>query len=225
MPGAGTNWHMAAGAPVRAAHHGEQQAGVPRVEDPAQHHREPALVLALPAHGHQRGQLLGQRPGSRRAGIVEGGRVAVLGDPVVGLAQALHVAAGQGEGLDPHHRLVAEVDVVHARVAVDGEPVLAGPHHRGDPAVAVGEPPEGTPHLLALVAGADGIGRDRGTPRRRRRRPPGCPGGRTTACRSAGRSSRGSRCRGGARCRGPGTRPPAPRSAGGRPPAGSGGTG
>ncbi len=129
------------------------------IEHPAQHHREAALVLTLSAQAHQGGELGGQ--GRVEVGrVVEGGGVAVLGDPVVGLAQPLHAAAGQGERLDPHHRLVPEVDVVHARVAVDGQPLLAGAHHRGDPPVAVGEPSEGSPHLLAFVGGADGVGRD-----------------------------------------------------------------
>ena len=89
MPGAGTNWHMAAGGPVGAADHGEQQPGVPGVEHPAEHHGEAPLVLTLPAEAHQRGELLGQR--RVQAGrVVEAGRVAALLDPVVRLAEPLH---------------------------------------------------------------------------------------------------------------------------------------
>ncbi len=143
--------------------HRQHEAGISRVEDPAEHHREAPLVLALPAQAHQSGELLGER-GVEVGRIVEGGGVAVLLDPVVGLAQPLHVLAGQCERLDLHHRLVAEVDVVHPRVAVDGQPLLAGAHHRGGPAVVVGELAERPPHLLALVQGTDGIGGDEADP-------------------------------------------------------------
>ncbi len=145
--------------PVGAPHHGQQQPGVAGVEDPTEHHGEAPLVLALAAEAHQGGELVPQG-GVQPGRIVEGDGVAVLLDAVVGLAEPLHVAARQGEGLDTHHRLVTEVDVVHPRVAVDRQPVLARTHHRRHPAVVVGEPPERPPDLLALVAGSDGIGRD-----------------------------------------------------------------
>ena len=90
MPGAGTNWHMAAAAPSGPRTTVEQQAGVPGVEHPPEHHGEAALVLALAAEAHQGGELVGERR-VEVAGIVEGGGVAVLVDPVVGLAQSLHV--------------------------------------------------------------------------------------------------------------------------------------
>ena len=151
------------GPAVGAAHHGEEQVGVTGVEDPSEHHGEAALVLALPAEAHQGGELGGERR-VEVARIVERGRVAVLRDAVVGLAESFHRPTGQGEGLHPHHGLVPEVDVVHPRVAVDRQPVLAGAHDRRHPAVAVGEPSERPPHLLALVPGTDRVRRDEAHP-------------------------------------------------------------
>ncbi len=118
MPRAGTNWHIAAGAAVGPGHHAQDQALVAGVEDPAEHHGEAPLELAPPALGHEPGELRGGV--AVEAGrVVERGRVAVLGDAVVGLAQPLHVPAGQRELLDVDHRLVADVDVVHAGGPVD----------------------------------------------------------------------------------------------------------
>ena len=145
--------------PIRPTDHGEQEAGVPRIEHPAEHHGKAPLVLALAAHAHEGGQLLG-KGGVEMGRVVEGRGVAVFLYPVEGLPESFHFASGEGEGLYLHHRLVAQVDVVHPRVSVDGEPLLACSHDRCDPPVVVGEAPERTPDLLALVAGPDGVGRD-----------------------------------------------------------------
>ena len=141
------------------ADHGQQQPGVPGIEHPSQHHREPPFVLSLPAEAHQRGQFLGQF-GGNAGGIVERNRVPLVLDPVVGLAQTLLAAAGQRESWNVHHRLIAEVDVVHARIPIHGEAVLPGTHHRRDPSVAVGETPERHPHQLPLIDRSDRVGGD-----------------------------------------------------------------
>ena len=56
------------GRAVGGADHGEQQTGVAGVEDPAQHHGEAPLVLALAGQAHQVGQLARSVPGSMRDG-------------------------------------------------------------------------------------------------------------------------------------------------------------
>ena len=217
MPVAGTNWHMAAGVPVGAVDDGEEQPGVAGVEDPAQHHGEAALVLTTAAQAHQRDELGGEcRVESGR--VVEGGGIAVLLDSVVGLAQALHAASGQGELLDVHHCLVADVDVVHPRVSVDGQPLLAGAHDGRHPTVIVGEPAERPPYLFAFVARSDRVGGDQADPSVDGVGHQAVPMEEPLLVGAEGEVVEGALRRAGARCPGPGTRRPVPRSVGGRPP-------
>ena len=147
------------GMAVGSRHHAQDEILVAGIEDPAQDHGEPALEFAAPALGHESGEFR-RRLTVEVGGVVERHRVPVLGDAVVGLAQALHVPAGQGEFVHVDDGLVADVDVVHPRGPVDGQPVLAGAHHADDPPPVVGEAAERGPHLLLLGEGPDGIGRD-----------------------------------------------------------------
>ena len=144
---------------VGSGDHAQDEALVARVEDPSEHHGEAALEVAPPALGHEPVSCRAVSP-VETGRVVERDRVAVLGDAVVGLAQALHVPAGQRERLHVDHGLVADVDVVHARGPVDGQPVLAGAHDGDDPAVVVGEAAERRPDLLPLGERPDGVGRD-----------------------------------------------------------------
>ena len=127
---------------VRIRHDGQQQAGVARVEEPAEHHREAPLLLAGARQAHDGHEA--RHPGRIDRGRVEElDRVAVAGHAGVGLAEPLHLAALEREGRQVDHGLVAEVEPAHPALGVDRQPVLPGADHRHPPAVAVGEGAEG----------------------------------------------------------------------------------
>ena len=136
--------------------HGQEQPLVPGVEQASQRHREAALHLALTALGHEPPQPLSQL-GAHGGGVVEGAGVAVAGDAVDRLAEALVAPALEREPADVDDALVARVHVVHAGRAVHRQPVLPGPQHRQGPSVLVGEPSEAPPDLPALRLRADRV--------------------------------------------------------------------
>ena len=185
MPRAGTNWHIAAGVTVGAADHAKKEALVAGIEDPPEHHREPAFHFPATALRHEPGQTLCGLC-VELARVMERRRVTVLRYAVVGLAQALHVVPGQRETparpRRPRRRCRCRACPTLGTPAASPPPA----HCRHDPAAAVGEPAKGCPDLFALGAWARWDRGTRGRSLRIWRRPRGCRGGRTIACRSGG---------------------------------------
>ena len=148
---------------VRAVDDGEEEAGVPGIEESSQHHGEAALLVPPPVHPHQLDQGASDL-GADVGGVEELHGVAVALDSVDGLAQPLHLPALEREPLHVDHCLVAEVEVAHPGVSIVGQPLLGRRHHRHSPAVAVAVPAEGVPDVTPLAVGPDGVGGDQADP-------------------------------------------------------------
>src|SRR5205085_9705820 len=76
---------------------------------------------------------------------------------VDGLAQAFGPSSFEAEAPAVDDGLVADIEVVQAGAAVDGEPRFPGAEDGDVPGVAVGELTEGGPCLVALGGRADGV--------------------------------------------------------------------
>ena len=137
----------------------QQETLVTGVEYAPERHREASFDLATTPLHHDGPDRVRQRrlnPGR----VVERDRVAVVRDPVDGLAQAFAGPALQREGPHVHDALVADVPLVHTGAPVDAEPLLAGAEHGHRPAAFVREAAERRPELVALLGLTDRVGRD-----------------------------------------------------------------
>ena len=140
-------------------HHRQEEAGVVGVEGPAEGHGESPLHIAAAALGHD---LLQRSPqsGVQLGGVVKTDPVAVLGDPVDGLAQSLEASALQPEAAYSHHGLVPDVEVMHAGSPIDRQPLLTGAQPAERPPVLVDIASKGPPGLLPFGSWSDRVRRD-----------------------------------------------------------------
>ena len=137
--------------------HRQKEACVVGVEGPTEGHGESPLHIAATALGHDPFQRSPQG-GIQLGGVVKADPVAVLGNPVDGLAQSLEASALQPEAAHSHHGLIPHVEVMHAGSAIDRQPLLTGAQPAERPPVLVDVAAKGPPGLLPFGRWSDRVG-------------------------------------------------------------------